>query len=86
MKNTCGKSRWISRSESHYVSFILFLYALCAWRGDDMKEFFATIAGVMLGAFLFVLILGGPAQTVSLKSQTGNVMKDVVTQMHKISP
>ncbi len=51
-----------------------------------MKEFFATIAGAMLGAFLFVLILGGPTQTVSLKSETGNVMKDVVTQMHKISP
>ncbi len=51
-----------------------------------MKEFFATIAGVILGVFLFVLILGGPTQAVSLKSETGNVMKDVVTQMHKISP
>lgn len=86
MKGTCGKSRWISRSKATTCLSLLFLYALWAWRGDDMKEFFATIAGVMLGAFLFVLILGGPAQTVSLKSQTGNVMKDVVTQMHKISP
>ena len=48
-----------------------------------MKEFFATMAGILLGALLFVLILGGPANTISLKSETGNVMKSIVRQMNE---
>ncbi len=51
-----------------------------------MKDFFVTIAGVMLGTMLFVLILGGPGESVSLKSETGNVMKNTVQQMHEIKP
>lgn len=48
-----------------------------------MKEFFTTMAGVLLGALLFVLILGGSDNSSSLKSETGKVMKGVVTQMHQ---
>jgi hypothetical protein len=52
-----------------------------------MKEFFSTVAGVLLGSLLFVLILGSPGDSsVSLKSETGNVMKATVQQMHKIAP
>jgi len=51
-----------------------------------MKDFLVTIAGVMLGTLLFVLILGGPGESVSLKSETGNVMKNTVQQMHEIKP
>lgn len=51
-----------------------------------MKDFLVTISGILLGSLLFVLILGGPGNTVSLKSETGNVMKDVVSQMHQINP
>ncbi len=47
-----------------------------------MKEFLVTLAGVILGAFLFTLILG-PGDTKSLKSETGNVMKYTVKQMHE---
>ena len=51
-----------------------------------MKDFLVTIAGIMLGTMLFVLILGGPGEAVSLKSETGNVMKSTVQQMHQIKP
>ncbi|AEY65626.1 hypothetical protein [Clostridium sp. BNL1100] len=48
-----------------------------------MKEFLATMAGVILGAFLFTMILGPGNTTKSLKSETGNVMKYTVKQMHE---
>jgi hypothetical protein len=51
-----------------------------------LKDFLVTIAGVMLGTFLFVLILGSPGSSGSLKSETGNVMKSTVQQMHQIKP
>jgi hypothetical protein len=51
-----------------------------------LKDFLVTIAGVMVGTMLFVLILGGPDNSVSLKSETGNVMKNTVQQMHQIKP
>lgn len=53
-----------------------------------MKEFFSTVAGILLGSLLFVLILGSPgsSNSVSLKSETGNVMKATVQQMHQITP
>lgn len=48
-----------------------------------MKDFLSTMSGVLLGTLLFVLILGGSKEAKSLKSETGNVMKSVVTQMHQ---
>lgn len=47
-----------------------------------MKDFMATLAGVLLGSLLFVLIMGGPQNSASLKSETGNVMKSMVIQMN----
>ena len=51
-----------------------------------MKDFFVTLAGVLVGSMLFILTLGSPTNSVSLKSQTGDVMKGMVQQMNRISP
>jgi len=51
-----------------------------------MKDFMVTMAGIMVGSLLFVLILGSSPGTVSLRSETGSVMKSVVNQMNHIIP
>lgn len=52
-----------------------------------MKDFMVTMAGVLLGSLLFILVWGTSSDPgASLRGETGQVMKSMVRQIQQVKP